>query len=120
MANNTLTHNGYGGGDNVYYGLYVNGAYNTEVNIANDNRLVENRNGIRLDNVGNETNPITVIGTQLINNAGYPVWINNGHYITINGANFDDAATQTATGARIIQAIHIDGTSTNITLENLN
>ncbi|PKL66489.1 MAG: hypothetical protein CVV28_10835, partial [Methanobacteriales archaeon HGW-Methanobacteriales-1] len=120
MANNTFSDNGYGGGDNQYYGLYVNGAYNTEINIANDNRLVENRNGIRLDNVGNETNQITVIGTQLINNAGYPVWINNGHYITITNVDFDDAATQTATGARIIQAIHIDGTSTNITLENLN
>jgi hypothetical protein len=120
MVNNTFSDNGYGGGDNQYYGLYVNGAYNTEISISNDNKLIENRNGVKLDNVGNETNQITIIGTQLINNAGYPVWINNGHYITINGANFDDAAAQTATGARILQAIRIEGISSNITLESLN
>jgi hypothetical protein len=120
LENNTFSHNGYAGGDNQYYGLYVNGVYNTEVNIANDNELVENRNGIRLDNVGKEANQLIFTGTQLINNAGFPVWINNGHYITITDANFDDTATQAATGVRILQAIHIDGISSNITLENLN
>jgi hypothetical protein len=120
LGNNTFFHNGYSGGDNQYYGLHINGAYNTEINISNDNRLVENRNGVRLNNVGKETNQLIFNGMQLINNAGYPVWINNGQYITITGVNFDDAATQIATGFRILLAIRIEGISSNIILDSLN
>jgi hypothetical protein len=111
LENNTITHNGYGGS---FYGLRLIGNINSNITITPDNIFQENRYGIYLQNVGRIDNPITFTGPQLINNAGYPVLINGANYITITGATFDDATTQIATGARIIDAILIQGTSSNI------
>ncbi|MBI5459079.1 right-handed parallel beta-helix repeat-containing protein, partial [Methanobacterium sp.] len=117
LTNNTITHNGYGAGDNIFYGLHINGANNNQITLTTDNTIQENRNGIYLQNVGQETNPIT-LQENIKNNAGYPIWITNGHYITITNTTFDDATTQSTTGYRIQRAITLDGTNNNITITN--
>jgi len=78
ITGNNVTGNGFAGGDNTYYGLYLEGIANPAI-ILSKNVIMENRNGIFLNSVSD------IHFNRIVNNNNHD--LNNGGSSEINATN---------------------------------
>ncbi|MDI9615110.1 right-handed parallel beta-helix repeat-containing protein [Methanothermobacter sp.] len=119
LDDNVFSGNGFGGGVDGYYGLRVVGDNVAGFVLSGGNRFVGNRNGVYLRRVGGESAPVILSGSQLTDNAGYPVVFEGVAFVTVRDAVFDDAAARVATGFGIQRGVLIRGASSNVTVSGV-
>jgi parallel beta-helix repeat protein len=78
ITGNNVTGNGFAGGDNTYYGLYLEGIANPAI-ILSKNIIMENRNGIFLNSVSD------IHFNRIVNNNNHDLY--NGGSSEINATN---------------------------------